>query len=133
MKGDDIVARFDITHRIKQADPKATKQEFAYVEPKENPHCGSCNMYLIPHKCIIVSGNIDPTNGSCNYWSYRRTAPIEDYEYETEYTKQEAGYVEYPDGPRCGVCEYFEAPKTCQKVIGEVDGKNGCCNRWEKQ
>ena len=133
MKGDDRVAQFDIKNNVKVGDPKATKNEFGYVAAKTNPNCGSCSMYLIGGGCTIVQGKIDPINGSCNYWAYRRTMPNDEADYEPEYIKNEAQYMETPNGPRCGSCSYYLDPGRCSKVIGDIDPVVGCCNRWEKK
>lgn len=134
MKEDNKVIAFDIRNKIPEKDPKATKEEFAYVEDKTNPNCGFCSMYLIGRKCTIVSGDIDPENGSCNYWSYRRTQPKEPSgNLKKRFTKDSAGYVQTKGGPRCGTCEYFSAPSSCSKVIGEVNPIKGCCIYWENE
>ena len=133
MKGDDRVIAFDIKNNVKEAEPKATKREFAYVEEKENPRCGNCNMYLIGEKCTLVKGKIDPDNGDCNYWAYRRTQPPTTSTYEPSLTKEAAGYVEAKGGTRCGTCEYSFSKDLCKKVHGKINFQRGCCIRWEKK
>ena len=43
-----------------------------------------------------------------------------------------ANYMGPDQGPfKCGNCEYFQAPNSCQKVQGPIESE-GCCNLYEK-
>lgn len=45
---------------------------------------------------------------------------------------EEANYFPADQGPfRCGNCEYFVKPSSCQKVKGKID-PDACCNLFEK-
>ena len=138
MAGDE--ALFDAP----EADPKVTKQEFAYVNDKSNPRCGACNMYIEGRKCTMVKGDIDPEYGECIFWAYRRTKPIVGKEYEPMLTQEEAFYTEIPPvgdgehqgGSECGICKHYlpsgEDPMVgeCEMVEGEIE-YHGCCIAWE--
>ncbi len=121
-----------------EADPKVTKQEFAYVNDKSNPRCGACNMYLETGKCTLVEGDIDPEYGECTYWAYRRTKPIVGKKYEPMLDKKEAGYYETPKvglldgGSYCGICKFYTGDVNggkCEMVEGDID-YTGCCIAW---
>ena len=123
-----------------QGDPKATKQEFAYVNDKINPRCGACNMYEEETgTCTLVKGDIDPEFGTCIYWAYRRTKPMIGKKYEPEMDKEDAQYYEIPKvgllegGSYCGICEYYKGDINggeCSIVEGDID-YTGCCISWE--
>jgi len=51
---------------------------------------------------------------------------------KVEPTNPIANYMGPADGPfLCARCEYFEEPRACQKVSGDID-PDGCCNLYEK-
>lgn len=115
-----------------EKDPKWTKKETAYVEPKSgNPTCGRCLAYY-NKKCTLVKGTIDPINGSCALWGERRTIPIKGKTYKPWMSKEASGYVETDKGPRCGTCVFYKDPRRCGKVYGDIDPIKGCCNLWKK-
>ena len=121
---------------VPEADPKVTKQEFAYVEDKTNPKCEACNMFVRTNegdigKCTLVKGDINGPNGVCGFWAMRRTKPKTDKEYEPMWSKEEALYVETPGGTRCGTCKFKILPEGCEMVEGQINMETGCCIAWE--
>ncbi len=120
---------------VPEADPKVTKQEFAYVEDKINPKCEACNMFVRTNegdigKCTLVKGDINGPNGVCTFWAMRRTKPKTDKEYEPMWTKEESGYLETPNGTRCGTCKFKILPEGCEMVEGQINMETGCCIAW---
>lgn len=48
-------------------------------------------------------------------------------------TAHDVNYMGPSEAPfKCGHCEYFEAPSSCEKVAGKIDA-NGCCNLYSKK
>lgn len=120
---------------VPEADPKVTKQEFAYVEDKTNPKCSACDMFIKEGeenigKCTLVKGDINGENGVCMFWAFRRTKPKEDKKYEPFLTKAEASYVETQGGTRCGTCKFRKEPDGCEMVEGQINMETGCCIAW---
>jgi len=120
---------------VPEADPKVTKQEFAYVEDKINPKCEACNMFIRTNegdigKCTLVKGDINGPNGVCTFWAMRRTKPKTDKEYEPMWTKKESGYLETTGGTRCGTCKFRIDPEGCEMVEGQINMETGCCIAW---
>ena len=126
-----------------EAEPKVTKQEFAYVNDKSNPRCGACNMYIEGGKCSLVKGEIDPEYGECIFWAYRRTKPIVGKEHKPMLTQKEAFYEIIPPvgdgihegGSLCGICKHYLPSNAdpmvgkCEMVEGEIE-YHGCCIAW---
>lgn len=112
---------------IPEADPRVTKEEFAYVEDDTPLHCGSCNMFY-NNKCTLVKGDIDGVDGICTFWAKRRTKPISGKKYTPMLDKKAAGYIEVPNGTSCGTCKFFHN-RTCEMVMGDIDPL-GCCIVW---
>ncbi len=110
---------------------KTDKGSFAYVDPKTtNPICGKCVYFVKGGKCLLVKGEISGKNGSCNYWV---KGPSRIYPIGTPpFTQKESGYVETPNGPRCGTCTFYSDPRRCELVKGDIEPKTGCCNAWKK-
>ena len=120
---------------VPEADPKVTKQEFAYVEDKINPKCEACNMFIREGennigKCTIVKGDINGRDGVCTFWAMRRTKPIEGKEYKPMWTQKESGYLETTGGTRCGTCKFRIEPEGCEMVEGQINMETGCCIAW---
>ena len=120
---------------VPEADPKVTKQEFAYVEEDENPNCERCNMFIREGennigKCTLVEGEINGEDGVCMFWGYRRTKPIENKEYVPMLSQEESGYIETTGGSRCGTCKFRVEPEGCEMVEGLINMEKGCCIAW---
>ncbi len=120
---------------VPEADPKVTKQEFAYVEDKTNPKCEACNMFIKEGennigKCTMVKGDINGEDGVCTFWGFRRTKPKEGKEYKPMLSQEESGYIEYPNGSRCGTCKFRIEPEGCEMVEGQINMDTGCCIAW---
>ena len=120
---------------VPEADPKVTKQEFAYVEDKHNPNCETCNMFIREGennigKCTMVKGDINGEDGVCMFWAYRRTKPKTNKEYEPMLSQEDAGYLETPNGTRCGTCKFRIDPEGCEMVEGQINMETGCCIAW---
>lgn len=110
---------------------KADKASFAYVDNRLfPPRCNKCKYYVEGGKCVLVKGLIDGKNGSCNLWvkGNPRKYPLG----MAPLTQKESGYVEVAGGPRCGVCVFYEDPRQCQLVKGDIDPSYGCCNAWKE-
>lgn len=109
---------------------KADKASFAYVDAKPTPpRCNKCKYFVQGGKCLLVKGQISGINGTCNLW-VKGTPRIHPFK-TPPLTQKESGYVEYPKGPRCGVCQFYEDPRGCQLVKGDIDPEYGCCNAWK--
>lgn len=109
---------------------KADKASFAYQEaPPTPPRCNKCKYFVRMGKCLLVKGQISGKDGTCNLWvkGTPRFYPFA----SPPLTQKESGYVEYPNGPRCGVCKFYEDPRGCQLVKGDIDPNYGCCNAWK--
>ena len=46
------------------------------------------------------------------------------------WTKEESGYLETPDGTRCGTCKFKILPEGCEMVEGHINMETGCCIAW---
>lgn len=119
---------------VPEADPKVTKEEFAYVWDKEPRRCGTCNMYYHNKKgegrCTMVEGDISGADGVCTFWAKRRTQPKSDKEYKPMMDKKTAGYIEVEGGTLCGTCKFFKPDsRECKMVEGDIDPL-GCCIAW---
>jgi hypothetical protein len=109
---------------------KADKKEFGYVDAKtSNPICGKCKYFVQGGKCLLVQGEISGVNGSCTLWvkGNPRIYPFK----SPPLTKKESGYIEYPKGPKCGVCVFYSDPRGCYLVKGDIEPETGCCNAWK--
>lgn len=111
---------------------KLKKGVVAYFMPESigsplGARCGICMMF-VDGRCTVVEGNINGVHGVCDLYVHgKHSGPV----MKGMLSKDEAGYVE--TGPtHCASCEYFEAPFSCQKVEGKVEGE-GCCNAYEPQ
>src|SRR6266851_8092690 len=53
---------------------------------------------------------------------------------DTVQSRIAAGYIEYPNGSRCGTCEYSSdrasAQALCTKWNFSISNANGCCDDW---
>lgn len=127
-----VVLDSNVSTDVPEADPKVTKQEFAYVEEKENPRCGNCNMYILGGKCTLVKGEIDPDDAVCMYWAFRRSQPLLDKDYKPHLTKQQSNYIEVKGGSRCGTCKFRKGNDGCMMVEGKINMETGCCLAYEK-
>lgn len=111
---------------------KGKKETFKYVQTKkENPICGKCKYFVKTGQCLLVKSKISGSNGSCNFWEegVPRLWPI----HMPPLTKEEARYVEIPRGPKCGTCVFYESPRACELVKGDIDPLHGRCNAWKKK
>ena len=111
---------------------KSDNDTFGYVSPRNtNPICGRCKYFVRRGQCLLVKGSISGANGSCNFWigGQPRFHPIN----TPPLTKQESVYVETPKGPRCGTCAFYDDPRGCGLVKGDIDPNYGCCNAWKKK
>jgi hypothetical protein len=110
---------------------KGTKHDFAYQEgPSTPPRCNKCQYFIKSGACQLVRGKISGQNGSCNYWVEGESK--NHYEITPPFSKIQSGYVEYKNGPRCGVCRFYGSPRQCQLVKGDIDPTTGCCSAWKK-
>lgn len=110
---------------------KADKKDFAYVDAKTTPpRCNRCKYFVKGGMCLLVKGEIDGVNGTCILWvkGMPRQYPFK----SPPLTKAETAYTEYPKGTRCGVCMFYEDPRGCGLVKGDIDPATGCCNAWKK-
>lgn len=109
--------------------PKGMKYDFAYQEGEKTPPiCGKCRYFVKGRKCQLVKGDIDPINGSCNFWV--KGSPKTDLNSTPPFTKNQSGYVEHDNGPRCSQCVFFSIPSKCHLVMGKINGPLGCCNAF---
>jgi hypothetical protein len=110
---------------------KSTKEEFAYVEPAQNPKCETCNRFVSPNACTLVKGKIDGKNGVCAFWGKGKND--EKITSEPEFTKEQSLYVEVPGSTKCGTCYFFSLPNRCKLVKGNINGFKGCCIAWKSK
>lgn len=110
---------------------KGTKRDFAYQEGKTTPpRCDKCQYFVEDGRCRLVKGIIDGVNGSCSFWVGGEINKSNSF--HAEFTKEQAGYVEFPKGPRCGTCYFYLDPHLCKLVKGDINPKIGCCSAWKK-
>lgn len=137
-----ILEKFDkqsgeILESTIEADPRVTKEAFAYEEYDVKRRCGTCNMYIFGRKCTLTQGDIDPTDGVCAFWGFRNTKPIKDKEYKPFLSKQDAGYIIEKGGTYCGSCKFMIMPNRCEMVGKKYDPninpETGCCIAWTKK
>ena len=90
------------------------------------------------NKCALlgIAVSIKPI-GTCGAWIHKK-GNVE-VPFIGGYTKEELGYVEFPEGYSCGHCEEFlPDQQDCRKIDKDSPGDDpgrivseACCNRWE--
>lgn len=76
-------------------------------DPRGTYLCGDCSAKSGKAACLLVSGDISFTDGSCRLWT---TEPMPDQRFPKKLSQIEASYAERPKakGFGCSRCEYVD-------------------------
>lgn len=119
---------------------KIAKEVVLYIHKRNTLYrCRDCVLAKAhATRCALFGGTVPISPlGTCAEWIQKKGG-IE-VPFIGGYTKEQLGYVEFPEGYSCAHCEEFlPDQEDCRKVDkdspGDDPGKivaGACCNRWE--